>query len=69
MQFKYKGKTYQMDESYWTGDMPNTSPEFQYEQLIYCIQIQDWVTLENRITNMLKWGGLLDITNKNKENE
>ena len=25
--------------------------------------------LESRITNMLKWGGLLDITNKDKENE
>ena len=69
MKFTFKGKTYQMDEDYWKGDMLNTSPEFQYEQLIYCIQIQDWVTLENRITNMLKWGGLLDITNKDKENE
>jgi hypothetical protein len=69
MQFNFKGKTYRMDESYWKGDMPNTSPEFQYEQLIYCIQIGDFQTLENRITNMLKWGGLLDITNKNKENE
>ena len=68
MQFKYKGKTYQMDESYWERDMPNTSPEFQYEQLIYCIQVQDWVTLENRINGMLKHGGLKEITN-NKENE
>ena len=69
MKFTFKSKTYQIDENYWDGEMLNTSAEFQYEQLIYCIQIQDWVTLENRITNMLKWGGLLDITNKNKENE
>lgn len=68
MQFKYKGKTYKIDEDYWTGEMLNTSADFQFEQLIYCIQVQDWVTLENRITNMLKHGGLKEITN-NKENE
>jgi hypothetical protein len=66
MKFTFKSKTYQIDENYWDGEMPNTSAEFQYEQLIYCIQIQDWVTLENRITNMLKWGGLIEITNNNK---
>jgi len=62
MKFQYKGKTYQIDENYWDSQMLNTSAEFQYEQLIYCIQIQDWITLENRITNMLKWGGLIEIT-------
>ena len=61
MKFQYKGKTYQIDENYWDSQMLNTSAEFQYEQLIYCIQIQDWITLENRITNMLKWGGLIEI--------
>ena len=68
MQFTFKGKTYQIDEDYWTGDMLNTSASFQFEQLIYCIQIKDWLTLENRINGMLKHGGLKEITN-NKENE
>ena len=68
MKFTFKGKMYQIDESYWTGDMLNTSPEFQYEQLIYCIQVKDWITLENRINGMLRNGGLKEITN-NKENE
>jgi hypothetical protein len=68
MKFTFKDKMYQIDESYWTGDMLNTSPEFQYEQLIYCIQIKDWLTLENRINGMLKHGGLKEINN-NKENE
>jgi len=68
MQFNFKGKTYKVDEDYWTGDMFNTSAEFQFEQLIYCIQIKDWLTLENRINGMLKHGGLKEITN-NKENE
>lgn len=63
MQFNYKGKSYKMDENYWKGDMINTSPEFQYEQLIYCIQIGDFQTLENRITNMLKHGGLVEVIN------
>ena len=68
MQFKFKGKTYQIDENYWTGDMLNTSASFQFEQLIYCIQIQDWVTLENRINGTLNNGRLKQINN-NKENE
>jgi hypothetical protein len=68
MKFTFKDKMYQIDESYWTGDMLNTSAEFQFEQLIYCIQIKDWLTLENRINGMLKHGGLKEITN-NKENE
>lgn len=68
MKFNFKGKTYKMDENYWNGEMLNTSAEFQFEQLIYCIQIQDWIALENRINGMLKHGGLKEITNK-KENE
>ena len=68
MKFNFKGKTYQIDEDYWTGDMLNTSASFQFEQLIYCIQIKDWLTLENRINGMLRNGGLKEITN-NKENE
>jgi hypothetical protein len=68
MKFTFKGKKYQIDEDYWDGEMLNTSAEFQFEQLIYCIQIKDWITLENRINGMLKNGGLKEITN-NKENE
>jgi hypothetical protein len=50
-----------MDEEY-----PITSLEGQYEQFMYIIKTQDWVTLENRIINQLKWGGLIEIT-KTKE--
>jgi hypothetical protein len=46
-----------MDES-----MLNTSLEFQYFQFMHLIKAQDWVTLENRIINQLKWGGLIEIT-------
>lgn len=62
MEFKYKGINYKIDEDYWGGDMLNTTPQFQLEQFQYCIKVQDWKTLENRITNMLKWGGLKKIS-------
>jgi len=54
----YKGKTYIIDEDYFEGDMLNTTSQFQHEQLLYCIEIQDFITLENRINNMLRWGGI-----------
>ena len=46
-----------MDEDY-----PITSLEGQYFQFMHLIKTQDWVTLENRIINQLKWGGLIEIT-------
>lgn len=57
----FKGSTYQLDPSYWKGDMLNTTTDFQHKQLEYCIEIQDWVTLENRINNMLRWGGIIKL--------
>jgi hypothetical protein len=54
----YKGKEYILDEDYFSNDMLNTTSQFQYEQLLYCIEIQDFITLENRINNMIKWGGI-----------
>lgn len=57
----YKGYKYQIDENYWESDMLNTTPQFQHEQLLYCIEIGDYQTLENRISNMLKWGGIIQI--------
>jgi hypothetical protein len=61
MEFNFKGKIYQVDKEYWVGDMPNTSIEFQYDQFMHLIQTQDWITLENRIVNQLRWGGLIEI--------
>jgi hypothetical protein len=43
-------------------DQPITSLEGQYFQFMHLIETQDWVTLENRIINQLKWGGLIEIT-------
>jgi hypothetical protein len=64
--FSFKGKTYQLDPKFMDESMPITSLEGQYEQFMFIIKTQDWVTLENRIINQLKWGGLIEIT-KTKE--
>ncbi len=64
--FKFRGKTYQLDPKFMDEEYPITSLEGQYEQFMYLIEKMDWVTLENRIINQLKWGGLIEIT-KTKE--
>lgn len=63
MEFNFKGKNYILDEVFWEKQyqehpMPNSTIDFQYQQIQYLIEIYDWVALENRINNMLKWGGL-----------
>jgi hypothetical protein len=58
----YRGKTYQLDPKFHDESMLNSSMGFQYDQFMYLIETQDWVTLENRIINQLKWGGLIEIS-------
>jgi len=53
----FKGITYQLDENYWKGSMINDSIDFQLMQLQYCLDIQDYNTLTNRLLNMTTWGG------------
>ena len=53
----YKNVKYQLNETYWKGEMVNDSLDFQYMQLEYCIEIGDYKTLENRLNNMIRWGG------------
>lgn len=60
--FGFKGKTYQLDPKFFDESMLNTSLEFQYDQFMYLIEVQDWVTMDNRITNQLRHGGLIQIT-------
>ena len=57
----YKNVKYQLDEAYWKGEMVNDYLDFQYMQLEYCIKTGDFQTLENRLNNMLQWGGVLII--------
>jgi len=62
MKIQYRGVVYILDESAFEGDMINTTAEFQYKQLLHCVENKDWTTLENRINNMLKWGGIKKAT-------
>ena len=55
---KYKGIEYELDSEYFTGNSVNNSVDFQLLQLKTCVEQKDFVTLENRIENMLKWGGI-----------
>lgn len=61
-EFQYRGKMYQLDPKHMDEDYPITSLEGQYEQFMHLIKVKDWVTLQNRIINQLKWGGLIEIT-------
>jgi hypothetical protein len=58
MIIKYKNINYKVDEEFWGGEQLSDSPQFIYEQLKYAQDTGDYVTLENRINNMLKWGGI-----------
>jgi hypothetical protein len=50
--FQYRGKTYEcIDED----------RDFQIGQFKFIIETQDWVTMENRIVNQLKWGPSLKL--------
>lgn len=57
----YRNRKYQLDPEYWDETQPNTTREFQLMQLKYCIEVGDFLALENRINNMLKWGGIKQI--------
>jgi hypothetical protein len=56
---EFKGVLYLIDISYWKESSVNDSADFQFLQLKHCIEVKDFVTLENRITNMLLHGGLI----------
>ncbi len=57
----YKKQKYELDPEYWEETSVNNSREFQLMQLNYCIRVGDFITLENRINNMLIWGGIKKI--------
>lgn len=57
----YRKQKYELDPEYWDEKQPNSTREFQLMQLKYCVKVGDFVTLENRINNMLKWGGIKKV--------
>jgi hypothetical protein len=66
MEFVFKGQKYILDKEYWDKEyeaypMINSTLEFQFKQIQYLISINDFTTLEGRIINMLKWGGIIKL--------
>lgn len=59
--FKYKGKTYQINQSMYDESCPSESAEFQLEQFLYLIEKQDWVTMDNRITGQILTNHLISV--------
>ena len=57
----YRKQKYELDAEYWDETQPNSSRAFQLRQLTYCVEVGDFLTLENRINNMLKWGGIKKV--------
>lgn len=65
-EFTFKNKKYIFDVEYWDKEYKKESLlintlEFQLNQFEYLFEIRDYITIKNRINNMLKWGGLKEI--------
>ena len=58
--FKFRGNTYKLTDK-WEETCINDSKEFQLQQFKYIESIGDFVTMENRIINQLKFGYLKQI--------
>ena len=61
--FIYRGKKYQI-----LSEVTDVNDVGRAEQLLrdfhYCVEVKDWDTIGNRITNGLKWGWLREIETK-----
>jgi hypothetical protein len=57
----YRNQKYELDPEYWEESDINSTREFQLMQLTHCVEVGDFATLENRINNMLKWGGIKKV--------
>lgn len=55
--FKFKGKMYKLTDK-WEETCINDSKAFQLQQYKYVQSIGDFVTMENRIINQIKFGYL-----------
>ena len=58
--FKFRGNTYKLTDK-WEETCINDSKAFQLQQFKYIESIGDFVTMENRINNQIKFGYLEQI--------
>ena len=54
--FEFGGKKYEIQHEDEKG-----REEHIYKDFLYCIEIRDYLTIKNRITNGLKWKWLKEI--------
>ena len=59
--FNFKNTTYQLTDK-WEETCVNDSKAFQLQQFEYLLKTHDYITLENRINNQLKFGYLQKIS-------
>ena len=58
--FKFKNKIYQLTDN-WEETCLNDSKGFQIDQFKYLLRVGDYVTMENRVNNQIKFGFLKEI--------
>ena len=58
--FKFKNKIYQLTDK-WEETCLNDSKDFQIDQFKYLLRVRDYVTMENRVNNQIKFGFLKEI--------
>ena len=59
--FKFKGKIYKLTDK-WEETCINDSKAFQLDQFKYLENIQDFITMENRVNNQTKFGYLEEVS-------
>ena len=59
--FKFRGKTYKLTDK-WEETCINDSKAFQLDQFKYLESIQDFITMENRVNNQVKFGYLEEVS-------
>lgn len=59
--FNFKNTTYQLTDK-WEETCVNDSKAFQLLQFEHLLKTHDYITLENRINNQLKFGYLQKIS-------
>jgi len=59
--FQFRGNTYKLTDK-WEETCINDSKPFQIQQFKYLDKIGDYITMENRIINQIKFGYLEQIS-------
>lgn len=61
LKVKFRGKIYKFTDK-WSREFLCETPEFQLKQFEYLVKEKDWVTMENRINNLILVGYLEEIS-------